>query len=286
MKKLQNAKTLIDISHKVGKKISYIQGGGGNTSIKINKSLMAIKASGTNLKDMGINKGQTLVDFKRINNFLDGPEISEEDFSAKINSISADKSQRPSIETGFHSLLGKFVIHTHSVYVNVLLCSEEGKKIINELFPKSLWVDYFSPGKNLTLAVKDELKKSKKNKNKENIVFLQNHGLIVSSETGLRSLEIHEQVNKKVRDHLKLKDFKVKSSVEISAQEVLFPDQIVYLDEETKTFSTAAKETLSAYSYIKQEIKSLNLSPNYLAIKDVLKIKNMESEKYRKSLVN
>ena len=111
MKKLQNAKTLIDISHKVGKKISYIQGGGGNTSIKINKSLMAIKASGTNLKDMGINKGQTLVDFKRINNFLDGPEISEEDFSAKINSISADKSQRPSIETGFHSLLGKFVIH-------------------------------------------------------------------------------------------------------------------------------------------------------------------------------
>ena len=286
MKSLQQTKTLIDISHKVGKKISYIQGGGGNTSVKINKSLMVIKASGTNLKDMRIDKGQALVDFKKINKFLEGPEISEEDFSTKINSISRNKSQRPSIETGFHSLLGKFVIHTHSVYVNVLLCSEEGKKIIKELFPESLWVDYFSPGKNLTLAVKEKLKKTKKNRNEEKIVFLQNHGLIVSSETGLRSLEIHEQVNKKVKDHLKLTGFKVKSSFEINERKVLFPDQIVYLDGEAKTRSSAAKETLSAYSYIKQEIKNLNLSPKYLSEKDVLKIKNMDSEKYRKSLVN
>ena len=48
MKKQENIESLINISHQIGANISYIQGGGGNTSVKINNNLMAIKSSGTN----------------------------------------------------------------------------------------------------------------------------------------------------------------------------------------------------------------------------------------------
>ena len=230
MKKQENIESLINISHQIGANISYIQGGGGNTSVKINDNLMAIKSSGTNLIDMSKQKGQTLVDFKKITELLKEPSLEEDDFSKKINSFSYDKSQRPSIETGFHSLLGKFVIHTHSVFINVLLCCKEGKLLIKELFPNSSWVDYFSPGKNLTLAIKRELAKEKKKFSEDKVVFLQNHGLIVSSVSGLKSLKLHEKINQKVRSYYNLSDFKVINCFN-EQNRAIFPDQIVYLDE-------------------------------------------------------
>lgn len=283
MKKQENIESLINISHQIGANISYIQGGGGNTSVKINDNLMAIKSSGTNLIDMSKQKGQTLVDFKKITELLKEPSIKEDDFSKKINSFSYDKSQRPSIETGFHSLLGKFVIHTHSVFINVLLCSKEGKLLVKDLFPKSIWVDYFSPGKNLTLAIKKELEKEKKKFSEDIVVFLQNHGLIVSSGSGPKSLKLHKKVNQEVRSYYNLSDFKIINSFD-EQNKAIFPDQIVYLDGTNEDLSKSAKETLSAYSYIIKEIKKLKLTPNYLTKGDIRKIKSMESEKYRKSL--
>ena len=86
MKKQENIESLINISHQIGANISYIQGGGGNTSVKINNNLMAIKSSGTNLIDMSKEKGQTLVDFKKITQLLKEPSLEEDDFSNKINS--------------------------------------------------------------------------------------------------------------------------------------------------------------------------------------------------------
>ena len=47
-----NLKYLVNISNKIGKRCDYTQGGGGNTSVKIDSENMAIKASGSTLKEM------------------------------------------------------------------------------------------------------------------------------------------------------------------------------------------------------------------------------------------
>ena len=285
MKKQQYIESLINVSHAIGNNPAYMQGGGGNTSVKINQNLMLIKSSGTNLKEMSETQGQNTVDFIKINSFLNERQVDEESFTKKINSFSQSKTDRPSIETGFHSILGKFVIHTHSVFVNVFLCSKQGREIIKELFPDSLWINYWSPGKNLTLAIKKELEREKLRFSGEKIIFLQNHGLIVSSHGGEQALELHEYINDKFKTSFDLAEFKVVSSCDKKIENALFPDQVVYLGEKNYSLSQAAKETLSAYYYIEQEMSNLNLSPNYLSKTDINKITHMESEKFRKSLV-
>ena len=281
----RKTQALISISNEIGSNKAYIQGGGGNTSVKLDENLMLIKSSGTSLKDMSKNYGQCLVEYKKVNEFLNNAEVSESEFTSIIKSFCTDEESRPSIETGFHSLLGEYVIHTHSVFLNVLLCCQEGKEIIKELFPSSLWVDYATPGRNLTHLLNERLKDSEEYLQNELIVFLQNHGLIVSALGESRSIELHKEINQKVINFLNLKTFKIDAEIKEIDNKVLFPDQVVYLDKEQKLLSDAAKETFSAYSYILKEITDLGFTPNFLPDSEVKNLKNMESEKYRKSLV-
>ena len=66
---------------------------------------------------------------------------------------------------------------------------------------------------------------------------------------------------------------------------VMFPDQIVYLLSEDLRNTKAGLETLYAYNYILENIKNLGLTPNFISKKDIVYITNMESEKYRQSLI-
>ncbi len=140
MQKAEILKNLIDMSHTIGAEISFVQGGGGNTSAKIDGNFMAIKSSGVSLRDMSFEKGISIVDYKKVNSYHNSLDTSESQYSEDINSFAIDGSGRPSIETGFHALLGKYVIHSHSVFMNVLLCSEEGKELISKYFPDSIWI--------------------------------------------------------------------------------------------------------------------------------------------------
>jgi len=148
------------ISQSVGENINYVQGAGGNTSVKLNNQEMAIKASGWALSNVTNIDGYCIVDYKSINKYLENPDLDESLFVKKINSYVKDKtnSLRPSIETGFHAMLGKYVIHTHSVFVNSLTCAEEGKDILLNLFPSAIWVDYVTPGVDITVSIKKALK--------------------------------------------------------------------------------------------------------------------------------
>ena len=51
----RKTQALISISNEIGSNKAYIQGGGGNTSVKLDENLMLIKSSGTSLKDMSKN---------------------------------------------------------------------------------------------------------------------------------------------------------------------------------------------------------------------------------------
>ena len=53
------------ISKEVGCQIEYTQGGGGNTSAKLNEELMAVKASGYKLKQITPKEGYVVVNYKR-----------------------------------------------------------------------------------------------------------------------------------------------------------------------------------------------------------------------------
>lgn len=280
-----NFKDFIKISNLIGANQAFVQGGGGNTSLKLGAEEMFIKASGLSLKDMTLEKGFSVVRHPNIKEYLENPDKSEDLFVEKIKSYKIRTDARPSIETGFHAILGQCVIHTHSVYANTITCAEEGKAIADELFPKSIWVDYASPGRELTLKIKEAL--SNQDVNKDTVIFLQNHGLIISAETPEKAFKLHSIVNSKIQERLNLSEFNtyfVESGFSSSAseQQILFPDQVVYTNVDKSVLKTdAASETMKSYHYILRNIKKLGLKPYFLNLVEVSAIKNMESEKFR-----
>lgn len=261
------------ISSTVGKFPEYVQGGGGNTSIKFNDELMAVKASGFKLKQVTENEGYVVINYKNIKEYYKNTELdSDIDYEKNSIQFAIDNvvpcggitKLRPSVEAGFHSILKKYVIHTHSVYSNILCCSEEGKEMSKKIFPSDewniAWVPYVNPGFYLTLEIIKAIKRYKdKDGNSPEIFFMENHGLVTTSEDKDHCIQLHNKVNNRIKDYLKiykdypnivLKDYQDKEKVDtyISGTKylkdyfngnkisrdyfervVLYPDQLVYL---------------------------------------------------------
>jgi rhamnose utilization protein RhaD (predicted bifunctional aldolase and dehydrogenase) len=199
----------------------YVQGGGGNTSVKFDDSLMAIKASGYTLGEITGDKGYVTVDYPKIRRYYDsvdkdaGRDYEKESLEVNLSSIvllPGMEEKRPSVEVGFHSFLSRNVIHTHSVYANVLCCSEEGAGAAQDIFSGSgigvLFLPSIDPGFTLTLFIKESLDAyGKENGRAPDALFLNNHGLIVQGEDADAAINIHETVNEKIKKHFGLKDF-------------------------------------------------------------------------------
>ena len=347
-------KELETISQSVGKRIDYVQGGGGNTSVKLNEEYMAVKASGYKLNQITENDGYVVVNYKNIAEYYDKVDLNsgvdyEKDSNEfvkknivdleKIKGVSAPKQLRPSVEAGFHSILGTYVIHTHSVYANILCCSEEGREIAEKIFKDEdfafIWVPYINPGFSLTLKIKDGIAETlAKSGKKPEAVFMQNHGLIVNSDDLDRCIELHDRINNAIRDYLGIKENYPEISLEKAGEDifvskteylsdyfknnnvdeeffernVLYPDQLVYLNDgisfgnedgriniDTSTGrilyranyneASTIEETLMAYIYVIDWVKRSGLKLQTMTQEQISFIKNWESEKYRKSLL-
>ena len=288
----EDIKNLIDISKKIGSCPDFVQGGGGNTSVKLDDNSMAIKASGYLLKNMTENDGFAFVSYADIDNHIKNGGISsdtEDEFSnfikERTSKIDDYPFLKPSIETGFHALLPyKYVVHTHSVYSNIICCCLEGKEIMYKLFPGAIWVKYANPGKDITI----EISKAIEGENYD-IIFMQNHGIIVCADNADEVRKLHEAVNNKIINHFNISsDYKLEEvSLDIDKvkEKVIFPDQVVYLLSEDLRSTSAGLETLYAYDYIMNKITNLELTPNFISKENIDYIENMESEKYRKSLI-
>ena len=116
------------LSQSAGARMDYVQGGGGNTSVKLDDTYMAVKASGFCLSDVKPDQAYAVMDYSALRAFYRGHEANEFDNVeqagselAKASTIAIEglSALRPSVEAGFHSLLGTFVIHSHSVYANL-----------------------------------------------------------------------------------------------------------------------------------------------------------------------
>lgn len=263
-------KELEYISQSVGNPVEYTQGGGGNTSVKLDDELMAVKASGFKLKQITEDEGFVVVNYKKIKEYYENIDLNDDrDYEKESNEfvkqniveVEGLKKLRPSVEVGFHSILKRYVIHTHPVYANMICCSKDGKDLINKIFKdkdyKTAWIPYINPGFCLTLRINEEIKKCINNSGTfPEVIFMENHGLIVTSDDSSKCVEMHADINDTIKVYLDINEgfpeieivrydknnyisktkylmdyFKnSRLTSEYFDETVLYPDQLVYLN--------------------------------------------------------
>lgn len=289
----------------VGERFDLIQSRGGNISIKID-DLMFIKSSGKLLSDVNVKNGYTIIDnYGLINN------IKNNNFSIDNCQLS---SQKPSIETFMHSYLNKYVIHSHPIIVNKILVRKDSREIIKKLFPNDIFINYNTPGIDLSKEIILKLKKSE-----SIIIFLANHGILISTNNHEQCLNILEEVLRKCEDYLDLDFSKYKYVNELSKKNIncvsylsedeivnkyvhnfnfksVFPDKVVFcgINLNENVFlnngfiyitSTSIEKCREIESVLKAHLLIIdNDNVNYLSKEEELKLINLDSEKYRKNL--
>lgn len=270
-KKVEGAlKELEYISKEVGIPVDYTQGGGGNTSVKLDGQYMAVKASGCKLKQITPTEGYVIIDYKKLKDYYDHVDLSlDADFEKEsadmakqcIQQVPWLKALRPSVEAGFHSVLKRVVIHTHSVYANILTCIENGQEMVGRIFQgkayETAWIPYINPGFCLTLKIQDAIRECTARTGKApEVLFMENHGLIVTSDDSEKAVKLHAEVNETIKKALGITEafpafelFNVDETTVISKtayirdfirnggmkpgffdEVVLYPDQFVYLN--------------------------------------------------------
>lgn len=197
------------LSQAAGSRADYVQGGGGNTSVKLENGLMAIKASGFRLADITPQSAYAVLDGAAIRDFyLTGEAGQFEDVEAAgsakvkecVRAVEGLEVLRPSVEAGFHSILRTYVLHTHSVYANLACCAVDCGEIAKAAFAGAdyTWgmVPYVDPGAKLTFAIRNELRRVEAETGKAPaVILMQNHGIIVHDDDPEKCLAIHADVN-------------------------------------------------------------------------------------------
>lgn len=211
----ENAKLLeafAKVSGIAGARADYVQGGGGNTSVKLGGGLMAIKASGFCLSDITPNSAYAVLDGAAIRDFYLTSEPAQFEnvetagsnkAKESVKTIEGLQQLRPSVEAGFHSILKTFVVHTHSVYANLAACAVNCKEICAAAFEGAdySWgmVPYVDPGANLTFAIRDEMKRVEAETGKKpGIIIMQNHGIIAHDDDPDVVLQLHADANERL----------------------------------------------------------------------------------------
>ena len=263
-------KELVSISRFAGNRVDYTQGGGGNTSVKLDNKLMAIKASGYKLSEITLDNAYVTVDYEKVKDYYENVDISQnKDFEKESNSIVKDsisllpdmKNLRPSVEVGFHAILDKYVIHIHSVYAAIIVCSKNGEDIMNKILKDKdygfIFVPYINPGFSLSVEILNKITEYKKanGKNPE-AIFMKNHGLVVHCDNPKRAMDIIKDINEEIMKYfdispLEFNEIKFDNSQGIVTSKTpvlvnflkenkldkdlldkypLYPDQLVYLN--------------------------------------------------------
>ena len=273
----------------IGRHPEFVQGGGGNISVKNSEGVMAIKASGVTLKAVTEDTGFSLLTYKPIVDFLQTDNLTEASSNAFVHDQLIEwngEKKRPSMETGFHAVLDDYVVHTHSIYTNILCCAKEGQRLMSVLFPDAVWIPFCTPGLDLSKRIQAAVAQDER----PSLFFLENHGIIVHGDSMNFVIDEHKRVNNVVKEHFgltaALADITDIKPLAFMASHVLFPDQIVYTRSEELRITTAGQETLAAYTFIHNEIEECCLTPSYVEEEAAQIIENLDAEAYRKKLAN
>ena len=234
-------KNFIKMSKYAGERFDLVQAGGGNTSVKLKNGEMIIKASGFLLSEMTDTSGYSKVDTKKISSILKHTKIinetdkrNRESLTAKlVQEATLDKNNRPSIETLLHSFLYKYTLHTHPILVNMIVIQKEWKSILSSIFKDQTiaLVPYKTPGIELALELDKTLQSFDI---MPNIIFLQNHGLIVTSNNNVDIKKYMELTLEKIEKYLGINMEKYKLTNKISSLLNIIDscENIAYLSED------------------------------------------------------
>ncbi len=183
---------------------------------------------------------------------------------------------KPSIESGFHSMLDRYVIHLHPAAVLAYVCAKNGQAQLQKLFGKGkfsagpwaqgrlpvppLWVPYANPG--YMLAKKIET--LTRNYNSQygcgpKVMFLQNHGLLVSSNNSSTALQLVRKVVNICKSKVKRpKPVKMKSVGKTIISEAVLAIR--------KVFAQATGKPVTVKHFINEEIAA------FIARRDAAKL--------------
>ncbi|MDG0794539.1 class II aldolase/adducin family protein [Cohnella ginsengisoli] len=241
---MNELKQLIQMSKYAGERLDLIQAGGGNSSVKFEDGTMAIKASGFLLSDLSENRGYSIVNNQLVTSIMESPQIvASEDKKSKesiSNTLLKDTiltpDFRPSIETYLHALLAKYTLHTHPIAVNALTALPDWEeRLLNIFGPDILLVEYDTPGIELALRLKKRYEVYMQTHSiKPSIVFLQNHGLIASSDSFEDIQKITEEVTERLEHYLgtSFARYRNVNKVSKAVNRIHGSDRIAYLSED------------------------------------------------------
>lgn len=207
----QSLLELIRLSRLLGSDIRLVWSGGGNISIKDGVGSMLIKASGTELGRMSRKQGWRKVSLEKVRRLLDdllSRKVGADKIKKGLLGVCCDTlvdAPMPSIETFFHALLGRCVVHLHPVAVLPYLCSKNGyghlKKSLLRKFDFH-WIDFRGLGVVTAGQILERIGKKKLDLSATHIFFLSNHGLIVSCQSAEQAKTIVRQIVNHCQKHL------------------------------------------------------------------------------------
>ena len=135
--------SLISLTSPFVNRPDLIQGPGGNTSVKDEEGNMIIKASGFRFEEITEESGYSIVNSQNISDYFFNVKVTDKTQEEKhslqviqnniLKQISGEFYLKPSMETGFHAVLDEFVVHTHSVWSNLINCINEPFEFLKKI---------------------------------------------------------------------------------------------------------------------------------------------------------
>lgn len=274
---MADLKEFVSVSKMVGVDPELVTNSGGNTSLKTSGDKILIKASGSALSAMSYLDGYCHMNdsdlHSKITTIIDESDPSNGD--SDMYRCLQTQSGTASMESGFHSLIRETaIIHTHPVYVLVLLCCKNADTLLAKIFSDFDYtlIDACAPGYHLTKKISDAAPLS-------NIIFLKNHGLIVGASSMRKAMSITKKLNQIARKFLEdlgcptLGDF-VCNELKIDGH--LFPDSAVLNDLDRH------RDTLELSMYVDSATRIVD-KPDYLPDELISYIVNTQIEKDRRN---
>ncbi len=223
---MKEIKEFIKISKYAGERFDLVQAGGGNASVKIDNGKMIIKSSGFTLSEMDFKKGYSIINNDNLLRIFNGKDLTgisskrerEKIAAEHIKNACIESGNRPSIEVLLHSQMQKYTLHVHPISVTAITSIADWKSVLNNLLNDILLVDYKTPGVELAIELNKLLNSNSHNRNKsKDIIFLQNHGLLVSSNNFNDIQEITESVLNTVENYLEVDFNKYRQTTKVSS---------------------------------------------------------------------
>jgi NAD(P)-dependent dehydrogenase (short-subunit alcohol dehydrogenase family)/rhamnose utilization protein RhaD (predicted bifunctional aldolase and dehydrogenase) len=232
---------LIEISRHYGSDKNYVIAGGGNTSFK-NKTDIWVKASGTNLGSIALDGfavlHRELLQQMYTKQYSAEPDKREAEVKSDLyRACHAGITVRPSVETSLHEIIDyPFVVHTHPTLVNAITCSNRAEETIKSLFgSETLFIPCTDPGYILFTRIRDLLWEwRKKHASDPQMIFLQNHGVFVASETIEEIKKIYAQIDSVIRKQVSLMPDASTTEVPVKIIKILPALRMLFSPEEVK----------------------------------------------------